>query len=313
MRNPLLSSALAAALLALAPLAFAQYNPNDDSGGQVLDTGESRPTPRQPDGKPDLGVGGVWTIESDNRLFGVRRGGTGREQEVTPAEQAMRPEVRERYREQLAAGKLRTMERDLFDPAIRACAPFGTSRIIQQSRPFEVLHVPGRVILRYEQEHWIRDVWMDGRGHPDFSITPSTWAGHSIGHWDGDTFVVDTTGFNGLTNLDSPGHPHSESLRLVQRYTRVDYNTLEVQLTVHDPEIYTRPVTSNTLVYKLIPQGEIVEWVNCEDRIVEMINSDVCEITGAWEYEAYCNRREQGLPMDDLFNNRGGPEGLEGN
>ena len=53
--------------------------------------------------------------------------------------------------------------------------------------------------------------------------------------------------------------------------------------------------------------------MNCEDRIVEMINSDVCEITGAWEYEAYCNRREQGLPMDDLFNNRGGPEGLEGN
>jgi len=311
MRNRLLSALLAAAmLLALAPLVSAQYN---DDGGLLKDAAkEVQPTPRLPDGKPDLGVGGVWVVSSDNRLFGVRQGGTGREQEVTPAEQAMRPEAREKYRAQLAAGKRRTIERDMFDPAIRTCAPFGSARILQQGRAFEVFQIPGRVIFRHEQEHWIRDVWMDGRAHPDFSVTPSTWAGHSIGQWDGDTLVVDTTGFNGLTWLDSPGHPHSESLRLVQRFTRTNYNTLEVQLTVHDPEIYTKPITSNTLTYSLIPGGAITEWVNCEDRIVEMLRADVCEITGAWEYEAYCNRREKGLPMDDLFNNRGGPEGQEG-
>ncbi len=291
-------------LFALAPSAPAQRRQAQQE--------EAKPTPRLPDGKPDLGVGGVWTVSSDNRLFGRREGGTGREAAVTPAEEVMRPEVREKYRAQLAAGKLRTIERDLFDPAIRTCAPFGTSRVIQQGRPFEVFQIPGRVIFRHEQEHWIRDVWMDGRPHPDFSVAPSTWGGHSTGHWDGDTLVVDTVGFNGLTWLDSPGHPHSESLRLVQRYTRVNYNTLEVQLTVHDPEVYTRPVTSNTLTYRLIPNGEITEWINCEDRIVEQLRSDVCKITGAWEYEAYCNRREKGLPMDDLFNNRGGPDGPEG-
>jgi len=291
-------------LLTLAPEASAQRRQQRQE--------PPKPTPRLPDGKPDLGSGGVWTVSSDNRLFGQRRNQTGREAAVTPAEEVMRPEAREKYRAQLAAGKLRTIERDLFDPAIRTCAPFGTARIIQQGRPFEIFQIPGRVIFRHEQEHWIRDVWMDGRGHPDFSVTPSTWAGHSIGHWDGDTLVVDTVGFNGLTWLDSPGHPHSESLRLVQRYTRTNYNTLEVQLTIHDPEIYTRPVTTNTLTYELIPNGEITEWVNCEDRIVEMLRADVCEITAAWEYEAYCNRREKGLPMDDLFNNRGGPEGPEG-
>lgn len=285
MRNRLLGSMLVLVALLSGSLLSAQGR-----GQQGRAPAEVKPTPRLLDGKPDLA--GVWTVRGDNRIFGVRQGGTGREQTVTPAEEAMRPEVREKYRAQLQAGKLRTIERDVFDPAIRACAPFGTSRLIQQGRPFEIFQIPGRVIFRYEQEHWVRNIWMDGRGHPQ--DMPPTWMGHSIGRWDGDTLVVDTVGFNDLTWLDSPGHPHSESLRLEQRYTRVNYDTLEIQLTVHDPEIYTRPIVSNTLTYRLIPNGEITEWVNCEDRLNIQLEMDVCAITGAWEYEAYCKKREQG-------------------
>ena len=133
--------------------------------------------------------------------------------------------------------------------------------------------------------------------------------GHSTARWDGDTLVVDTIGFNDITWLDTQGHPHSESLRLIERYRPLNYDTMELQVTFEDPEIYTRAVVGNTLTLRRMPDSEIQEWVVCDDRIRVMYATDVCEITGAWEFEAYCKRREEGLPMDDLFNNRGGPTG----
>ena len=135
----------------------------------------------------------------------------------------------------------------------------------------------------------MRDIWMDGRGHPK-NLLPS-WMGHSIGRWDGETLVVETVGFNDLTWLDRPGHPHSETLRLEERYTRVNQDTLDVQLTVDDPEIYLRPVTSNKLTFGLMPGAEIIEWINCEDRIRIELETDPCKITGGWEFEAYCKQQ----------------------
>jgi len=304
MRNRSLGSML----VVLAMFAGPTWVSAQRGGPQGQAPAEAKPAPRLPDGKPDLA--GVWTVRGDNRIFGTRQGGTGREQAVTPAEEALKPEVRERYQAQLQAGKLRTIERDVFDPAIRACAPFGTSRMRQQGRPFEVFQIPGRVIFRYEQEHWVRNIWMDGRGHPPDLIP--TWMGHSIGRWDGDTLVVDTVGFNDLTWLDTFGTPHSESLHMVERFRRLNMDSMEIQITFEDPEIYTKPLVGNTMTLRRIPDGEIQEWVICDDRIRAMYQTDVCQITGAWEFEAYCNRREKGLPMDDLFNNRGGPDGPRG-
>jgi hypothetical protein len=282
---------VALAGLAVSPLLLAQEQPGRDT----------RPAPRLPNGKPDLS--GVWTQArgSPGRHFSAVDGGQrqGRvEAGVTTAEALMRPESREKYKEQLAAGKVRTIRRDLYDPTIKACAPLGFMRLIQQGRPVEILNLPNRLFFRYEVDHFPRDIWMDGRSHPDLSITPPTWMGHSIGRWDGDTLVVDTVGFNDLTYLDSPGHPHSESLRTTERYTRVSYDRLEIQLTFDDPEIYTRPVVGNTLIYRLIPNGEIVEWVSCDDRIRELLKMDVCQIKEAWEFEAVCKHREDGAGAD---------------
>jgi len=285
----------AAAVSACSPFALAQ------GGGQAAK--DSRPVPRLPNGKPDLS--GVWTQarESPGRHFGSASGDGQRqgrvEVEVTTAEAAMKPEAREKYREQLAAGKVRTIQRDLFDPTIKACAPLGFPRLIQQGRPVEILNLPDRLFFRYEVDHFPRDIWMDGRAHPDPNITPPSWMGHSVGHWAGDTLVVDTVGFNDLTWLDSPGHPHSEALRTTERYTRVSYDRLEIQITFDDPEIYTKPVVGNTLIYRLVPNGELVEWVQCDDRIRELLKMDVCAIKEAWEFEAHCKRREAGLPTSN--------------
>ena len=254
---------------------------------------EVKPAPRMPDGKPDLR--GIWNLRSDGRFFGLRTPEMARNRQevaVTEAEEALTPAAREKYKDRLQRGKVRTIERDLLDPTIKACAPPGPSRTIQRGIPFEVIQIPGRVILRYEMEHWVRDVWMDGRQHP--KDAPPTWMGHSIGWWDGDSLVVETVGVNDLTWLDSPGHPHSEAMKLTERYTRVNHDTLEIQLTFDDPETYVKPLASNKLTWRLMPEAEIAEWVACEDRLHINLETDVCKITGAWEFEAYCNRRNQG-------------------
>ncbi len=291
MANHVVSRILFAAAFVFSPALLAQ-------DGQDRDT---RPAPRLPDGKPDLS--GVWVraSESPMRHFNGADGSQRRgrvEVAVTTAEALMRPEAGLRYRDQLAAGKARTIQRDLYDPYIKACAPLGFPRLIQQGRPVEILNLPNRLFFRYEVDHFPRDIWLDGRSHPDFTITPSTWMGHSTGRWDGDTLVVDSVGFNDMTWLDSPGHPHSESLHTVERYTRASYDRLEIQVTFDDPEIYTGPLIGNTFIYRLVPDGEIIEWISCDERIRSLMQMDVCEIREAWEFEAYCRRREAGLDTD---------------
>lgn len=152
--------------------------------------------------------------------------------------------------------------RDELDPVITSCAPAGPSRIFSFPRPFEIVQVPGRVLLLYEWDHWVRQVWTDGRPHPK-DPDPS-WMGHAIGRWDGDTLVVDTVGLNDKTWIDSIGYPHTEALHIVERYRRVKPDELEITFRFEDPKAYTKPWTART-VFALKPDWEISEMVNCEN------------------------------------------------
>jgi len=91
--------------------------------------------------------------------------------------------------------------------------------------PMEIIQLSGRVIMLFEFDHFVRQIYTDGRGHNQ-DLAP-TWMGDSIGKWEEDTLVVDTTNFNDKTWLDRGGHPHSEGLRLTERIRRVDHDTLE--------------------------------------------------------------------------------------
>ena len=154
---------------------------------------------------------------------------------------------------------------DSMDPYITSCAPFGIPRLMNHVGPFEILQTPGRVLMLFETGNSLRQIWTDGRGHPA-DLDP-TWMGHSIGHWDGDTLVVDTIGLNDKTWLDTAGHPHSDALHLVERIRRMDRDTLENTLTFDDPKTYTKSWTS-TIIYKLHPDWSIREDIVCEDRIL---------------------------------------------
>ena len=147
------------------------------------------------------------------------------------------------------------------DP-ILSCLPPGVPRIMLIPFPMQVVQTPGEVILLFEYDHYVRHISLDRPEHPknpDF-----TWMGDSIGHWEGDTLVVDTTGLNDKTWLDQVGHPHSDGLHVIERIRRVDRDTLQDDLTIDDPRAYAKPWTGQQ-VFKLKPAWRLSEYV-CEDN-----------------------------------------------
>jgi hypothetical protein len=143
------------------------------------------------------------------------------------------------------------------------CSPPGVPYIYIQLFPMQVIQTPTEVIELFEYDHTVRHIYIDGRKHPA-GLKPS-YNGHSIGHWEGDTLVVDTIGFNGKNWLDRVGHPESTEMHIVERIRRVDDKTLQVDLTFDDAKSYTKSWTAQVR-FLLHPEWEILEHV-CEDNL----------------------------------------------
>ena len=143
------------------------------------------------------------------------------------------------------------------------CFPPGVPRIYLHPFPMEIIQSPGRVMMLFEFNHFVRQIFTDGRPHST-DLGP-TWMGDSIGTWQGSTLVVDTIGFNDKTWIDRAGHPHSDALHVVERIRRIDRNTLQIDLTIDDPKAYTKP-WGGQLIYQLRPGWNITEMV-CEDNV----------------------------------------------
>jgi hypothetical protein len=151
------------------------------------------------------------------------------------------------------------------------CLPTGVPRIAPY--PWRIVQTPTHIFFLFEGNiHSYRQIFMDGRKHPA-DVDP-TWYGHSIGHWEGKTLVVDTVGFNDKFWFDFKGHPHSEKLHIVERYTRTNPNTLVNQITIDDPGAYAKPFTL-TFTATLAPPGtELMEYI-CNEN-----NQDVPHVSG---------------------------------
>ncbi len=217
--------------LAFSPLMLAQTAPQ----GGAAKAQSSAPT-------PDLS--GVWVVREQSDTFDMK------------VEPPMQP---------WAEAKFKALSGRELDPA-RSCFPYGVPRILLALRPFEIVQNPGRVLILFEQNHWVRQIHMDGREHPGPEDLFPTWMGHSIGEWDGDTLVVDTIGRNDKTWLDHAGHPNTDALHVVERYRRVDQETLVVDVTIDDPKAYTKP-WSGQKVFQLRSDWEVWEHVECEERL----------------------------------------------
>jgi hypothetical protein len=149
------------------------------------------------------------------------------------------------------------------DPVAK-CFPPGVPRIyLQRGLPMEIMQVPGRVVMLFEYDHFVRQIFTDGRQHPQ--DMPPSWMGDSIGKWEGNTLVVDTVGFNDKTWLDLVGHPHTDALHLVERLRRVSHDTMTIDISIDDPKAYTRPWVAHS-IYELKPDWNIGEVI-CEDDV----------------------------------------------
>lgn len=192
---------------------------------------------------------GIWMFKE--RMGGVVHGTFGPQvPPMTPWAQARFDSAKSGYGDNAAPGG--------NDP-ITTCDPNGLTRVLIQPTPIEIIQIPGRVVMNFEWSHIWRYIWTDGRELPKDS-DPS-WYGYSVGKWAGDTFVVETIGFNDKPWVDFFGHPRSEDMRLTERYQRVDRDTLELVMTIDDPKAYTKPWVSNKKTYKLAPKEELRESI----------------------------------------------------
>jgi hypothetical protein len=142
------------------------------------------------------------------------------------------------------------------DP-IGHCDPPGLPRTLMSERPIQFAQLPGRMVQFLESYRTWRDMWTDGRELP--KDPDPRWYGYSIGKWQGDTFVVDSAGFDERSWADSLGYPHSDAMHLQERYRRVGHDTLELTITLDDPTIYTKPWVSDRQTLKLQPRQELEE------------------------------------------------------
>ena len=181
-------------------------------------------------------------------------------------EPEMQPWAAEKYKAARQGRGPNEFGRQDLDPTFSGCMPQGpTDVMLDQARIFELRQFPDEVLLLFDQDHLVRRIYMDGRGHPDGYL--STWMGHSIGKYEGDTLVVDTVGLNDKTRIDRAGHPHSDALHLVERIRRVNQKTLEYEVTFDDAKAYKKPWTRK-IVQDLLPPGfQLLEGVLCEELL----------------------------------------------
>ena len=221
--------------------------------------------PRTPDGKPDLAAPAPRTADGKPDLSGLWLPGSGY---VTDIARDLKPgEVP--YQPWAEALHMRRRQTDSKDDPTAACVVGGVPRSNSVPYPFKILQVPGMVVVLYEAVHSYRQIFMDGREFPA-DMNP-TWFGYSIGRWEGDTFAVQTTGFNDHGWLDNSGRPATDALRVTERFRRKDFGHMDVQITIDDPKAYTRPWTV-TLPLTFQADTELLEYIcNENNRYFELV------------------------------------------
>lgn len=226
------------------------------------------PTPRTIDGKPDFS--GTWTM--------IRHGASGEQgRNVGDPEQPpsgvppyatfwdqgfgfenglpYQPWARE-LREQ------RILDNGTDNPD-SYCLPLGHMQFHTHIQPREIIQSPGQIVMLYEASAGIRQIFLDGRSLPD-NDPIEWWYGYSVGRWEGDTLVVETRNFRDDGWLDFNGSPTTDELKTTERFRRVSYGKMEIDITIDDSKAYTEPF-SLRVEHRLLPGENLIEWV-CENE-----------------------------------------------
>jgi len=221
------------------------------------------PTPRLADGKPDFsglwetirtGTGQVITgkdvppLQRTSQFWNIGAGLDG--------DLPLQPWARKVRDERIA--------RNSADNPDAHCLPIGITQLHNHPQPRKIIHTPELMVILYEANGGVRQIFLDGRKLPDNDPQP-WWYGYSIGRWDGDTLVVETAGFRDGGWLDVNGAPLTDAAKMTERIRRVNYGNLEIEVTVDDPKAYTRPWTAVKTRQRLLPDDELIEFV-CQEN-----------------------------------------------
>jgi hypothetical protein len=201
---------------------------------------QERAVPATRDRKPDLS--GIWRSASNRYLTDLSAGS---------ARVSFQPWARTVYEQRRAGnGKSRPSDR---------CLPRGVpSMMLARGEPWKVVQTPGAITILFHESLHYRQIFTDGRPFPDDPAP--TWLGYSIGRWEGDTLVAETIGLTEETWLDEGGHPHSDALRVTERFRRGAVGRMDVDVTIDDPKAYTAPWTV-TVRFELVPNADLGEQV----------------------------------------------------
>jgi hypothetical protein len=202
------------------------------------------PARKMPDGKPDFQ--GFYMPRNFRTLLDLTAGTTG-------------PIPLTDWGKQVLQERIDNNGKD--HPGV-SCLPSGIPEKLSIPDGLKVIQTPDVIVFLYESRTIYRQVFLDGRPLP--KNPQPTWMGYSVGHWEGDTLVVETTGQNGKTWLDMRGLPGTESLHVIERYTRPTIGLVNIDVTIEDPKAYTKPWNAK-ITWNLVPDQDVIESI-CEEN-----------------------------------------------
>jgi hypothetical protein len=265
----LLATAIAAAV---SPVLYAQWPLHPKPGVPKAADGTVNvmaPAPRTPDGKPDLS--GIWMRSTRTEKPGTAPAG----QPSLATFQDLGAGMKGGLPYQPWAGEL--MKKRLAGHGLEnpdsLCLPQGPMMFHLDPQPKEIIQLPHKTIMVHESNYMIRTIYTDGRALPKQGEPQPYWHGYSVGRWDGDTLVVDSNNFRGALGntpsdgwLDFNGSPFTDALRLTERFRRVNFGNLHVDITIDDPKAYTRPFAIRVEQTVVADGSELIEFICHENQ-----------------------------------------------
>ncbi|MGH9253527.1 MAG: hypothetical protein ACRD3C_03040 [Vicinamibacterales bacterium] len=228
------------------------------------------PTPRASDGKPDLS--GIWEVSPRREKPGEAP--PGRPPLAMFADIGVNMVGGLPFQPWAAELSKKRVANQRYDNPDALCLPQGPLQYHLDPQPRQIYQqVPGRTLIVYESNYGLRTIHTDGRRLPPQGEPQPYWHGYSIGRWEGDTFVVESNNFRGVQGglagdawLDQMGSPFTDALRLTERFRRVNFGNMEIDVTIDDPKAYTKPFTVR-VEHRIVADGwEMVEFICHENQ-----------------------------------------------
>ncbi|HEY3160252.1 MAG TPA: hypothetical protein VGJ78_14905 [Vicinamibacterales bacterium] len=227
----------------------------------------SAPAPRTADGKPDLS--GIWMRTNRTEAPGTAPAG----QPPLATFGNIGANVKDGLPYQAWVADLLKKRSNAYENPDALCLPQGPLEYHLDPQPREIIQLPQKIVIVYESNYGIRTIYTDGRALPKQGEPQPYWHGYSVGRWDGDTLVVTSNNFRGAQTglpgdgwLDGKGDPFTDALTLTERFRRVNYGNLQIDVTIDDPKAYTRPFTVRVEQEIVADGSEMIEFICHENQ-----------------------------------------------